>query len=222
MNWRAAVAEFIGTFGFLFIGVGSVVASSGNLIAVALAHGLAIAIFASATGPVSGGQLNPAVSWALWLGGKLTLPQAAVNTVAQVVGGIAGVAALQSLVGESLVAVASYGIPAPGQGIDFGKLVGIEAVLTFFLMFVIWGTAVQKDAPKMAALFIGFAVSAGIFVGGMFTGASMNPARYLGPAVAKGDFSFAAAYIAAPILGAAIAALVFKLVLSPEPEEAMT
>lgn len=218
MNWRAALAEFIGTFGFLVVGVGSVVATGGNLIMVAIAHGLAIAVFATAMGPISGGHLNPAVSLAFWLGGKISLGQAGANIVAQIAGATAGVFALVGMFGEGVMGIGKYGLPEPSQATQFGQLVAFETVFTFFLMLAVWGTAVHKKAPQMGALFVGLTVLMSIYACGPSTGCSLNPARYLGPAFAAQDFSQAVAYIASPILGAALAVIVYKMILE-KPEE---
>lgn len=218
MNWRAAVAELIGTFGLVFFGVGSVLGSSGNLIAVALSFGLAVAMIGTALGPISGGHLNPAVSLGFWLGGKLSLPQALANTLAQIAGGCLGAYVLSVLHGGAMMQLIEYGTPKPGNGVDFGKIVAWELILTMFLMFAVWGTTVLKKSPAMGAWFVGMSVTLAVFVGGSATGASLNPARYLGPAVVSGAFDFNAAvpYIASPILGAALAVILFKVVLSPE------
>ncbi|MBS1706210.1 MAG: aquaporin [Armatimonadetes bacterium] len=213
MNSRALVAEFLGTFALLFIGVGSIAGGAmvpgGGLVVPALAHGLAIACMASAVGHVSGGHFNPAVTLALVATGRFKAADSVGYIIAQIAGAIAGTALVGYCVGTSSISSIQHGIPALGSGITMGQGFVAEVVLTFFLMFVIMGTATDSKAPKMGALFIGLTVTLDIFMGGPICGASMNPARYLGPSVVSGNFANIALYIIAPILGAALAALVY-------------
>jgi aquaporin Z len=104
----------------------------------------------------------------------------------------------------------NQGVPALGQGVTPVQGIVIELVLTFFLVLVIFGTAVDKRAPKAGGLFIGLTVTLDILMGGPLTGGCMNPARYLGPALAGGGLSQIAVYLTGTIAGAVLAALVYQ------------
>jgi aquaporin TIP len=210
-----AAAELVGTFALIFIGVMVLVAggpalfSDGtkDLVAVALAHGLTIAVMVSATMNISGGQLNPAVTVALLSTRRLPIRQGAVNIVAQVVGGTLGGLAAKAALGGADIA---GGIPALGGTVSVGQALLVEAVLTFFLVFVVFGTAVDsRFGARLGGLAIGCTVALDILAGGPLTGAAMNPARWLGPAVANGTFADALVYLAGPIVGAVVAAQIW-------------
>ena len=210
------VAELVGTFALIFVGVLVLVAGAPtlftngtkDLVAVALAHGLTIAVMVSATMSISGGQLNPAVTLGLLSVGKIGVRQAVVNVAAQIVGGIlGGVVAKVGLGGVNIVG----GIPALSPHVATGQGVLVESVLTFFLVFVVFGTAVDnRFNAKLGGLAIGLTVALDILAGGPLTGAAMNPARWLGPALANGTFPNAVVYLAGPVIGGIIAAQVYK------------
>ena len=218
----ALVAEAFGTFLFFFVGAGAVVlgdylAANGGtgpgLLGVALAHGLALAVLASALGAVSGGHFNPAVTLGVWIMGRITPVGAALYVVAQLVGGLAAGLALKAVFADSWQA-SNIGAPALGAGIS--PLVGIvvEAVLTALLLLVVIGTTVDSRGPKLGGLAVGLAVTADILVGGPLTGAAMNPARWFGPAVAAGAYADWYVWWIGPAIGAAIAALVYRTALA--------
>jgi len=218
MNKKALIAEFIGTFCFVFIGIGSIVAdywSSGKLgmTGIALAHGLAIGVMASATAAISGGHLNPAVTISLWSAKKIDTLNAIGYIVVQFLGAICAALLIKLAVPTDALNFVSLGIPALGYGIT--PMMGLitEAVLTFILVFVIYGTAVDARAPKVGGLFIGLAITLDILMGGPISGAAMNPARYIGPAVASLNFQHAWIYFVGPIVGGVLAAQIYKLVL---------
>ena len=222
MNFRAYTAEFVGTFALIFVGVGAIVGTSlgkdqPGLVAVALAHGLTIAVMASATGAISGGHLNPAVTLGALSAGKISLLDAAGYWVAQFLGGLAGALLIQAVVPGGALHAVGFGTPAPGNGIGGVQALLMEAVLTFFLMFVVYGTAMDGRAPKLAGLFIGLTVSLDIFVGGPITGAAMNPARWFGPAVTGGGLGNFWIYLAGPAVGAVAAALLWRYFLEVVP-----
>jgi len=218
MNHKAMVAEFIGTFALVFVGVGAIAVSAAgkpgpDLVAVALAHGFTIAVMASATSAISGGHLNPAVTIGALVGGKIGLLGAASYWVAQLLGAIAGALMIKLVVPADQLSHVGLGTPAP-SGVGPAEAFGMEAVLTFFLMFVIFGTAIDARAPKVGALFIGLTVTLDILVGGPLTGAAMNPARFLGPAlVGATQPQHTWIYLLGPALGAVLAALVWRYVL---------
>ena len=218
----ALIAEALGTCLFFLGGAGSVVlgsylaptgGSGPGLLGVALAHGLALAVLVSALGPVSGGHFNPAVTLGVWLMGKITLTNAALYVVAQLVGGLAAGLALKAVFADAWQA-SNIGTPALGAGITPALGIGIEAVLTALLMLTVIGTAVDPRAPKIGGLAIGLAVAADILVGGPLTGAAMNPARWFGPAVAAGAYADWYVWWIGPAIGAAVAALIYRSALA--------
>ncbi len=223
---KQCVAEFIGTFALIFIGVGAIYHNVG-LLAVAFAHGLTIAVMASAVGAISGGQFNPAVTFGLLVGGKMTVKDSVAYWIAQLAGAtIAGFVLLFLFTGQldpqngqSMAnTIVAHGTPdLPARGVDAVQAVMIEAILTFFLMFVIYGTAVDKRGPGLiAGLAIGLTVTLDILFGGPFTGAAMNPARTFGPALASNHWNNQWVYWAGPLLGAALGGLVYGRFLIKE------
>jgi len=222
MDGKSFVAEFVGTFTLVFVGVGAIAMAgdgSAGLLAVALAHGLALVVMISAVAAVSGGHLNPAVSFGLWLAGKLPLGGLIGYVIAQVLGALAATAMILAALPEQVRAV-SLGSPALAPGVGVGSAIVLEAVLTFFLVFTVYGTAVDRRAPRVGGLFIGLSVTMGILVAGPATGAALNPARHLGPALVAGGEFLAQAWLywVGPLLGGALAALLYSRVLEePEP-----
>lgn len=213
------VAEAIGTFLFFFVGAGAVVLGShtgdggGGLVGVALAHGLALAVLVSALGPISGGHFNPAVTLGVWMTGRIDATRAGLYVVAQLAGALAAGLALRVVFPESSWEPVALGTPAIGPGISVLAAIVIEAVLTILLLFAVFGTAIDRRAPKIGGLAIGLAVAADILMGGPLTGAAMNPARWFGPAVASGTFADWYVWWIGPLLGAALAALIYRYTL---------
>jgi MIP family channel proteins len=214
---KQCVAEFVGTFALIFIGVGVIanhadLSSNAGLLAVALAHGLTIAVMVSATGGISGGHLNPAVTFGLFVGGKIDGKRSIAYWIAQLAGATLAAVMVAVLLdsadvpGKQLV---FKGTPAVGKGATFVQSIGIEAVLTFFLVFVVYGSAVDARAPKIGGLAIGLTVALDILFGGPFTGAAMNPARTFGPAVVGGQWNHHLVYWIGPLLGGALAGLIY-------------
>lgn len=221
-NAPALIAEAIGTFLFFFVGMGSVVlgtylvangGTSPGLLGVALAHGLVLAVLVSALGPVSGGHFNPAVTLAVWIMGRITPSRAGMYVIAQLVGALGAGFALKAVFPDAWQAT-NIGSAALGAGISPAIGIAVEAVLTALLVFVVLGTAVDSRAPKIGGLAIGLAVAADILMGGPLTGAAMNPARWFGPAVAAGAFADWYVWWIGPLLGAAVAALVYRYSLA--------
>jgi MIP family channel proteins len=215
---KAAVAEFVATFALIFVGAGAViVASSGqlDLVGVALAHGLVLAVMVSVTGHISGGQVNPAVTIALWAAGKIGTQRGAVLIVAQMVGAVMGALLLRYVVGDAAFDAGGAGAPALAPSVAVGKGIVIEAILTFFLVFVVFGTAVDDKGPwnKTAGFTIGFTIAFDILAFGPLTGAAMNPARWFGPALVGGIWENALVWIVGPIAGAIIAGVLYTAVL---------
>ena len=222
---QKVLAEFVGTFALIFIGAGSIVAAvaarggsgGAGLVTIAIAHGLAIAVMVSAIGHVSGGHLNPAVTIAAMALRKIHPRDALVYLVAQTAGAIAGAAVLRGALPESLWRQAKLGTPGLGGGVSVGGAVLIEAVLSFFLIWVIFATAVDPQGAfgKIAGLAIGFVVMMDILMGGPFTGGAMNPARFVGPALIGGYWKDAWVYFAGPIIGGLLAAWAYGMAILP-------
>lgn len=230
MNSKALIAEFVGTFALIFIGVSAIATnhiirtgdvSQVDLVAIALAHGLTIAVMVSATAAVSGGHLNPAVSFGAWLTGKIDPKNAMGYIISQCLGGIFAASLVKlSIPLEALQAV-GMGTPALGKNITPVMGFLMEFIMTFFLVFVIFGTAIDRRAPKMGGLFIGLTVALDILAGGAITGAAMNPARYLGPALMGGGLQNFWLYWVGPLAGGAAAALVYHHLLEEKKSRAM-
>ena len=220
---KAAVAEFVATFALIFVGAGAVilnVAGQLDLTGVALAHGLVLAIMVSVTAHISGGLVNPAVTIALWVTGKLPTARAGVLIVAQLAGAVAGAFLLKFVIPAELFDPGGGGAPALGDTIAVGKGILIEAVTTFFLVFAVFGTAVDDRGPfsKTGGLTIGLAIAFDILAFGPYTGAAMNPARWFGPALATSEFSDWYVWIIGPIAGAIIAGVLYWSVFLKDRE----
>jgi MIP family channel proteins len=219
--WNAPIAEGLGTFLFFFVGIGAgnVAAQQfgGDLVSVALAHGLALAVVVSAFGAISGGHVNPAVTFGLWLAGKIEGLRALTYVLAQLIGAVVAAVLVSFVVPASIPATA--GLPALAEGVDVVQGTVIEIGLTMVLLAAVFGTAVDPRNPKIGGLAIGFAVAAGIMFGGPLTGGALNPARWFGPAAVTGDFVNATVYIAGPLIGAAIIAVLYRFLFLPEAEE---
>jgi MIP family channel proteins len=214
MKLKPFVAEFLATFLFVFIGVGSVAAagvqgSTLGQIGPALAHGLALAVLISAIASISGGQVNPAVTLAVWLGNQITFLQAVLNIIGQVFGSFLAIHALLYCLGPDRLDAVMYGTPAPAAGIGQYQAMMIEGIATFILALVVFGTMVDRRSPKINGLYVGLSLTAAALAIGPFTGACLNPARYLGPAIQGAGYQDLMIYTAGPILGAAIAALIY-------------
>ncbi|MGZ4104538.1 MAG: aquaporin [Actinomycetota bacterium] len=215
------LAEFVGTFTVVFIAAGAIIQTQGqDLVAIALAYGLAIGVMVSALGHVSGGHFNPAVTIGAWVTQKIDSVGAGSYLVAQLAGGAAAAgllrACLPSLVwkGQGI----NLGVPAVSSAISTGQGVLIEAILTFFLVWVIFATAIDPEGSfgKIAGLAIGLTITMDIFMGGAFTGAAMNPARWFGPAIVGGYWKNWWVWLIGPIAGGIIAASLYDtMILRP-------
>ena len=212
---KPLVAEFIGTFTLIFIGVGSIAAdhiSGGKLglTGIALAHGLAIGVMVSATAAVSGGHLNPAVTIGLWSAKKIDSLNTVAYVIAQCLGAILAAFLVKQCVPDTVLTAVGMGTPALGAGITTTQALVTEIILTFFLVFVVYGTGVDSRAPKCGGLFIGLTVALDIMMGGPISGAAMNPARYIGPALLGGGLQNCWIYWVGPIVGGLLAAQIYR------------
>jgi aquaporin NIP len=201
---KAHVAEFIGTFALVFFGCGAI-ADGLPPTAIALAFGLVIGVMVSTFGHISGAHFNPAVSIGFAVGRHLPWRRVATYAAVQIAGAVAGALLLRLTLGAG----ADLGVTHPA-GSDLQAAVW-EVVLTFFLILVITAVATDIRAEgQRAALAIGGTIALGALVGGPISGASMNPARSLGPAVVSGDLTGIWIYLVAPIVGSVAAGLVYR------------
>ncbi|MDQ3066425.1 MAG: aquaporin [Actinomycetota bacterium] len=207
---RRGIAELIGTFALIFIGVGSIMFSqSSGLVGVALAHGLTIAIMASAVGHISGAHFNPAVTFAFLVTRRIVPRLAVVYWLAQLAGAVLGALALRATFPSE--ANLDNGVPVLNPAVGTGSGIVLEAILTFFLVWVIFATAVDPGGAfkSIAGLAIGLTITIDILAGGPLTGAAMNPARALGPELVQNVWDDFWVYLVGPALGAAVAALAY-------------
>jgi MIP family channel proteins len=220
---RHFTAEFIGIFALVFVGSGSIMMarhtnSATPLILVATAHGLILAIMVTATMRISG-HLNPAVTIGFLVTRRIEPMMAAIYICAQVLGAIAAAYALKATVPPDLFAAARGGGQSISLDVTTTQAFFLEMIATFFLTFVVFGTAVDPNAPKVGGFAIGLTVAADILAIGPLTGGSMNPARSIGPALASGVPEGQIVYWTGPIVGAILAALIYDtLFLRRAPE----
>jgi MIP family channel proteins len=224
---KQCVAEFIGTFALIFVGVGAIANNSSpaagvGLLGVALAHGLTIAVMVSATGAISGGQLNPAVTFGLLIGGQMDVKKTIAYWIAQLAGATLAAFACCCLLGKAAVfgGTPDIAMNAGMPVVSVVKAIAIEAVLTFFLVFVVYGSAVDARAPKVGGLAIGLTVALDILFGGPLTGAAMNPARTFGPALVSSHWTNHMVYWVGPLIGGALAGVIYGRFLIKESKTA--
>jgi MIP family channel proteins len=222
------VAEFIGTFALIFFGAGSICAdqflrSTGQsgigLLGIALAHGLAIGLMVTAIGHISGGHLNPAVTIAFWVTKRLSTFDSILYWIAQPAGAVAAAYLLRTIVPLETWRNAVLGTPELAH--DFFRAYGmvLEAVMTFFLVFVVFATAVDERGAfnKIAGFAIGLTVTMDILMGGPLTGAAMNPARAFGPALAANHWANHGVYWVGPLAGGFLAGLLYDSLYLKKP-----
>lgn len=221
---RHFVAEFVGIFALVFVGGGAIAMvrytqGGAGLFEVAVAHGLILAVMVSATMRISG-HLNPAVTLGFLATRRIEPLMGGVYIVAQVLGAILAGYALRGLLPADVFTAIRGGGQAIALDVSFVQAFFLEFIATFFLVFVVFGTAVDPQAPKVGGFAIGLTVTADILAIGPLTGASMNPARSFGPAVASGIFEGQAIYWLGPIAGAVAAAFLYDLLFLPRGPEA--
>lgn len=217
---QGCAAEFLGTFALVFFGVLSIVitqpvlGAAGSLATIALAHGLVLSVVVTCCMFISGAQFNPAVSIGLILAGKQSPAQAAAFIVTQLIAAASAAGLVQFLLTPEIANAESVKLGATIGSMTrdgaFGKVLVLEAVLTFFLMFSILAGTVDPRAHKLGGFTIGLTVAACILAAGPLTGASMNPARTFGPAICGRHWDMHWVYWAGPIIGACAAALVYR------------
>ncbi len=220
---RHAAAEFIGIFALVFVGGAAIMLSKNSgtgvgLLEVALAHGMIYAVMVTATMRISGHH-NPAVTIGFLVTRRIEPMMAGVYIVAQILGAMAAAYALKGLFPEALFTAARGGGQVVSLDISSAQAFFAELIATFFLVFVIFGTAVDPQAPRVGGFAIGLTVTAGILAIGPFTGGSMNPARSFGPAVATNIYEGQLIYWLAPIVGGLAAALLYDRLFLPRAAE---
>lgn len=216
---RSLAAEVFGTFALVFAGCGAIMVNAKTEalghVGVAIAFGLVIMVMIYAVGHVSGAHFNPAVTLAFALTRHFPWPRVFLYWSAQVVGAIGAALVLRASLGD----IADIGATFP-SGSDAQSFLW-ETILTVFLMFVIMAVATDTRAVgEAAAIAVGGTVALDALFGGPISGASMNPARSLGPALVSGDLQSLWIYLTAPLLGAAIGAVAYQLIRGDEPSPA--
>jgi MIP family channel proteins len=229
---KRVLAEFIGTYMFVFVGAGSAVGASyafGNtnpavgLLIAALGNGLGLAVSITATMGISGGALNPAVTIGLFVGGRLPARDVIPYIVSEVLGAILGAFTLAGVIPLKQGNAVYWGSPVNSLkgGQTLPQAIALELVMTFFLVFVVYGAIVESKEARLAGLSVGLIVLADVFTGGPFTGAAMNPARAIGPQVvaqvltAPDSLNLWYVFWIGPIVGGIIAGLVWRYLRTP-------
>ena len=204
MNRRIWLAEWLGTFALVFVGVASIASGESGL-AVSLAFGLTVAVMIAAVGGISFAHFNPAVTFGFWVLRRITVRDMLAYWSAEILGAVVALLCLQLALGRDVLMAVSFGATqlAPELSLFQGLLV--EVVLSFFLVFVIMTCVLQKQ--PQAGLYIGLTVTLCAVAGGSFTGASMNPARSFAPALFAGVWTDHWLYWLAPMMGAVLASL---------------
>lgn len=224
---KKLLAEFIGTYMFVFVGAGSSVGAyvafgatdpGAALLVAALGNGIGLGISISATLAISGGALNPAVTIGLLVGGKIPAKDVIPYIVAEVLGAILGAFSLVAVAPRSAGNAVYWGSPSHTltTASQIGTGILAEAIITFFLVFVVYFTIVDQRAPRLAGLFVGLILLCDVFIAGPLTGAAANPARATGPIVVAGALNLSGAFTdwyifwIGPIIGGIIAGLAWR------------
>ena len=226
--------EAVGTFALTFIGAGAILTTiwtggQPGLVGIAFAHGLALSIAVTATMNISGGHINPAVTLAMMVTGRMKPVGAVAYIIAQCVGAtaagflLAGIfqnlgAGAGGVTGQEAVETCKLGTPFFGEAVSPALAMIVEIALTFLLLFAVFGTAVDQRAPKIGGFGIGLTVCFDILMGGPITGAAMNPARAIGTLIAGGTATSSLwsqhwVYWVGPVVGAVFAAVFYDRVI---------
>jgi aquaporin TIP len=210
--FRRSLAELVGAFALVFVGAGAVMTNGNNLLAIAAAHGLILAIMVSALGHISGGHFNPAVTFGFLITGRIVPLLAGAYWVAQFLGATLAALILKWIYPDQIVEGTNLGAPALNEQIGAAPGFVLEVVMTFFLVWVVFATAADpRGAFKSIAGFaIGLTIAADILLGGPLTGAAMNPARAFGPQLVAWEWTDAWIWYLAPLVGGALAALAYE------------
>lgn len=215
---RASLAEFISALIFVFAGEGSVIAYSkltngasttpAGLVAEALAHGIALFIAVGVASNISGGHVNPAVTFGALVGGHITLLRGIYYWIAQMLGATVACGLLKYCTNGM-----SIGVFSLSSGVGVGNALVFEIVMTFGLVYTVYATAIDPNKGTLATIApicIGFIVGANILAGGAFDGACMNPARAFGPALVSWTWTHHWIFWVGPLIGGGLAGAVFE------------
>lgn len=215
---KKLAAEFIGTFTLILIGAGSIMNGKTDLLGIALAHGIAIAVMVSAFAAISGAHFNPAVSLGMLVTRRIDARTFLYYVTAQLSGASLAALALRYLFGWNSDAGSSLGAASVGMGISPTKAMIAEAIGTFLLVAVVFGVAVDLRGTFhiVAGFPIGLMISLDILLMGPLTGATVNPARWFGPALVSGNWTNSWVWIVGPLLGGAVAAWAYDAIFAPE------
>jgi aquaporin Z len=234
---RRGFAEFVGTFALIFVGAGSILTIAKalapaltsapavdvygglTLVGIALAHGLAIAVMASAVGHISGAHFNPAVTLGFLITRRIAPSLAATYWASQFAGATAAAALLRWFYPATARRLTNLGAPGLSSGVTVWQGLVIEMELTFFLVWVIFATAADPGGSfkSIAGLAIGLTVAMGVLMGGPMTGAALNPARAFGPELLSRHWTDAWVWYVGPFLGGALAALAYDFLYLRPP-----
>ena len=224
---RVLAAEALGTFYLCFAGIAAILCTQppinagGGLVAIALAHGLALSIAVNNFGGISGAHFNPAVTLGMLVTGRIKPALAILYIVAQLLGASIAALTCRDVFPMEAINAGMLGIPLPAAWASTGTIFCVEFVLTFLLVTSIFGTAIDERGKtvKIGGFGIGLTVAFDILAGGPITGASMNPARSFGPALVMGHWEWHWLYWVAPVLGGMAAALFYHAFLLVTPDE---
>ncbi|MDD8048009.1 MAG: MIP family channel protein [Thomasclavelia sp.] len=226
-NIKKCVAEFIGTAVLVLFGCGAAVtantllAKTGNPIPlsastllIAFAFGLSIVAMAYSIGNISGCHINPAVSFGMYVAGRMSLKECLMYWVSQFLGGIAGAGILYGILGTNASGLGSnnFGRGISAMNTEMGGAIIVEVILTFVFVLVVLGVTSKKEYAPVAGLVIGLSLTLIHILGIPFTGTSVNPARSFGPALLAGGTALTNVwvFILAPLVGGGLAALVYR------------
>lgn len=217
---RQAIAEFIGAFALMFIGGATIIVTqslgTSALLMVALAHGLAIGLMVASAGHISGGLYNPALTVGLVVTRKMPLQRGVIYVVSELLGATVAALALKAIFHASEIDPVHLGAPFVSGRYEVSAGLLAEIIATFFLMYAVFGTAVDpRGAKAIAPLVIGLVITIDILAIGPVTGAAMNPSRAFGPELVQGFWNDWWVYWVGPIVGAVAAALLYDKVLGP-------
>ncbi len=224
-NFRGFAAELIATFTFVFMGVGAVGAAlslvtpidGAGLVIIALGHGLGIFLGIVVIGRVTGAHLNPAVTIAVIVSGNIGI----IRGLSYIVGQLAGAALAALLLDQFVWGLSNLGVHGLGAGVSTGDGLVIEVILTFFLVFTIFATAIDKRGnAAWAPLAIGLVIFVDHLIAVPLTGASVNPARSFGPALIHGAWDDHWIYWVAPVLGGLVAAVAYVTIFGTKDDQA--
>ncbi len=215
---KKLTAEFLGTFTLILIGAGSIMNGKADLLGIALAHGLAIAIMVTAFASVSGAHFNPAVSLAMLVTRRIDPRTFLSYVVAQLAGASAAALALRYISGWNSDAGKSLGATSVAMGVSPARAALAEAIGTFLLVVVIFAVAVDKKGmfSAVAGFPIGLMITLDILFMGPLTGGAVNPARWFGPALVSGSWTNSWVWLVGPLLGGAVAAWAYEKIIAPE------